>query len=197
MRRKARDTKAKAFVLTDLLYDLIQRASARLRRRGCYKPEDCAPKLVHEYVRVRKLRKPGRCVIHGNTIWLNFSDARDPLLVLYKLLAYEVMGFKRTCEDCNGRDQLTEESDPNLRRTPSSLIDPATPESLLEATKLFELVGTAFPNEAHREAFDEVVLEKRPYREVAKEFNVNVPTLRQWICRDKKRIREVLMTCWQ
>jgi len=107
------------------------------------------------------------------------------------------MAFKRTCEDCNRVDQLTPEPGDSFKRVPSNLIDPATPETLLEATELFELVGTAFPNEAHRAAFDEIVIGERSYTEVAEQFNVSVSTLRQWICRDKKRIRKVLTTCWQ
>lgn len=197
MTQKARDTAVSTFDTPALLYDLIQRAHARLKRRGCYKPEDCAPKLVNEYVIERNLRKTGRCEITGRTISLNFPDARDPLLVLYKLLSFEVMAFKRTCEDCNRIDQFTPESGDSRRRVPSNLIDPATPETLLEATELFELVGTAFPNEAHRAAFDEIVIGERSYTEVAEQFNVSVSTLRQWICRDKKRIRKVLTTCWQ
>jgi len=197
MTKKARDTAVSTFDFPGLLYDLIKRANARLRRRGCYKPDDCAHKLVNEYVIERNLRKTGRCEITGRTITLNFPDARDPLLVLYKLLSYEVMSFKRTCEDCNRIDQLTPEPGDSLKRVPSNLIDPATPETLLEATELFELVGTAFLNEEHRAAWDEIVIGERSYTEVAEEFNVNVGTLRQWICRDKKRIRKVLTTCWQ
>lgn len=197
MIQKARDTKANSFDLPGLLFDLIQRASTRLRRRGCYKPEDCGRQVVNEYVMERKLRREGRCAINGRTITLNFSSARDPLLVLYKLLSFEVMAFKRKCEDCNGRDQLTEDPGNNITRVPPSLIDPATPETLLEAAELFELIASAFPNEAHREAFDEIVIGDRSYSEVADQFNVNVSTLRQWICRDKKRIRKALENSWQ
>ena len=197
MTKKARATAVSTFDLPGLLYDLIQRATARLRRRGCYKPDDCAPKLVNEYVIERKIRKPERCEITGRTISLNFPGARDPLLVLYKLLSFEVMGFKRTCEDCNRIDQLTTEPGDSLRRVPSNLVDPATPETLLEATELWELVGTAFPNEEHRAAWDEIVIGERSYDEVAEDLNISASTLRQWICRDKKRIRKVLTTCWQ
>lgn len=197
MTQKGRDTAASTFDLPGLLYDLIQRAIARLKRRGCYKPDDCAAMLVNEYILVRKLRKPGRCEINGRTISLNFPGARDPLLILYKLLSFEVMGFKRRCADCNGVDQLTEQSGDNLKRVPPSMIDPATPETLLEAAELFELIATAFPNKAHRAAFDEIVIGERPYGEVAEELQVSASTLRQWICRDKKRIRRLLTTCWQ
>jgi hypothetical protein len=197
MTQKAGDAAGKTFDLPGLLYDLIQRAATRLKRRGCYKPDDCGPKLVNEYVVQRKLRKTGRCEINGGTISLNFPGARDPLLILYKLLSFEVMGFKRRCNDCNGVDQLTEQPGDNFTRVPPCLIDPATPETLLEATELFELIATAFPNETHRAAFNEVVIGERSYSEVAKELNVSVSALRQWICRDKKRIRKVLTTCWQ
>jgi DNA-directed RNA polymerase specialized sigma24 family protein len=68
---------------------------------------------------------------------------------------------------------------------------------MLEAAELFELIGRAFPNEAHRAAFDEIVIDERPYSEVADRFNISPDTLRQWICRDKKRIRKVILTCMQ
>ena len=197
MTQKAGDTASNTYDLPGLLYDLIQRAAARLKRRGCYKPGDCACKLVDEYVIQRKLRKTGRCEINGRIITLNFSGARDPLLILYKLLSFEVMGFKRRCNDCNGVDQLNEQPGDGLNRVPPCLIDPANPETLLEATELFELIATAFPNEARRAAFDEVVIGERSYSEVAEELNISVSALRQWICRDKKRIRKMLTTCWQ
>jgi len=192
MSEEVRKLNDNTFDLPSLLYELIQRAKARLKRRGCYKPDDCAPKLVMNYVIERKLRKTGRCFINGRTISINFPGARDPLLVLYKLLTFEVMSFRRKCNDCNCTDQLPEESDNGTRQVPPGLIDVANPESMLEAAELFELIGTAFPNDAHREAFDEVVLDERPYSEVAERFNVSPDTLRQWICRDKKRIRKVL-----
>lgn len=193
MTQQSRDTTATTFDLPSLIHDLIQRARVRLKRRGCYKPEDCAPRLVMNYVFERKLRKSDRCVIDGRTIRINFPDARDPLVVLYKLLAFEVMGFQRVCDDCKST-ALPDESGDIKKRVPVGLIDPATPESLLEAKELLERIGNAFPNETHRAAFDEVVLDNKPYVEVAQQFNVSVETLRQWICRDKKRIRKVLLT---
>ena len=196
MSHETRDGTSATFDLPSLIYDLIQRASARLKRRGCYKPDDCAPKLVNDYVVIRKLRKTGRCEIQGRAISLNFQGSRDPLLVLYKLLSFEVMGFKRRCADCNGLDQLADESGYNTKPIPPAMIDPVTPESLLEATELFELMGTAFSNETHRAGFDEIVLGERSYKDVAEQFNISVSTLRQWVCRDKKRIRKVLTTCW-
>jgi hypothetical protein len=197
MSEAVRDISGNTFDLPTLLYDLIQRAAARLKRRGCYKPEDCAPKLVVNYVVERKLRKTGRCFIRGRTISINFPGARDPLLVLYKLLSFEVLSFRRLCNDCNCTDQLPEESDDGIRRVSPALVDVANPESMLEAAELFELIGRAFPNEAHRAAFDEIVIDERPYSEVADRFNISPDTLRQWICRDKKRIRKVILTCMQ
>src|SRR5262245_59205204 len=57
MTKKARETTAKTFELAALLNDLIQRASARLKWKGCYKSGDCGTKLVDDYVLVRRLRK--------------------------------------------------------------------------------------------------------------------------------------------
>ena len=193
MSQKARGDNAKTFELPALLYDLTQRASARLGRRDCYKSDDCAAKLVMRYLFERRFRGTGRCTIDGSKITINFPGARDPLLVLYKLLAFEVLAFKRECEDCNGMGQFPDDPDGGPKRIHPSLIEPLNPETEFEMKELFERLSTAFPSEVHREAFEQVEIDGIPRAEVAARFNINVPTLRQWICRDKRRIREVLL----